>query len=280
MPWRRGRHPLCRWTSTKRRPGRVCRESTEHCGRRPVVVGHCYQAKIHLTAEPFADIGKDSLHTCYTHPRALTAVELEHYISREVEYLRERLAYVEKKLQQLWQTAGLTDPQGALFARAWSSALRIASSQRCGSVECSQPRIRGQCSAWSAHGELPSAPYEHGRSCRSGVFERIRLIKTIGPPLAIGHASTSGLDDRHPRADIPLVARIVCEHPFVASCRHQPAFIGDRALWREVETPLEPFQQPFPVSLRLTQNVLAAMCGRMRHGSEHRSAKRPGRECR
>ena len=49
--------------------------------------------------------------------------------------------------------------------------------------------------------------------------------------------------------------------PFVASCRTSP-LIGDRALWREVETPLElPNRSPFPVSLRLTQNVLAAMCG-------------------
>ena len=73
--------------------------------------------------------------TSIQHPRALTAVELEHYLTREVEYLRERLAYVERKLQQLWHTAGLTEPQGASCARAWSSRSPIASSQRCGSGE-------------------------------------------------------------------------------------------------------------------------------------------------
>jgi len=41
----------------------------------------------------------------------LTAVEFEQYLAREVEYLRERLAYIESKLQQLWQTAGLSETQ-------------------------------------------------------------------------------------------------------------------------------------------------------------------------
>ena len=75
---------------------------------------HYYQAKIHLLQSHLPMSEKTRYTHLYTHPRALTAVELEHYISREVEYLHERLAYVEKKLQQLWQTAGLTDQQGRI----------------------------------------------------------------------------------------------------------------------------------------------------------------------
>jgi hypothetical protein len=41
----------------------------------------------------------------------LTAIEFDPYLAREVEYLRERLAYVESKLQQLWHTAGLSEAQ-------------------------------------------------------------------------------------------------------------------------------------------------------------------------
>jgi hypothetical protein len=41
----------------------------------------------------------------------LNAVELEHYIAREIDYMGERLAYVEKKLQQLWQTVGIVERQ-------------------------------------------------------------------------------------------------------------------------------------------------------------------------
>jgi hypothetical protein len=73
---------------------------------------HYYQAKIHLLQSHLPLPEKTRYTHLHTHPRALTAVEFEHYISREIEYLRERLAYVEKKLQQLWHTAGLTEPQG------------------------------------------------------------------------------------------------------------------------------------------------------------------------
>jgi hypothetical protein len=70
-----------------------------------------YQAKIHLLQGHLPMAEKIRYTHLYKHPRALTAVELEQYIIREVEYLRERLAYVESKLQQLWQTARLTEPQ-------------------------------------------------------------------------------------------------------------------------------------------------------------------------
>ena len=72
---------------------------------------HYYQAKIHLLQSHLPMAEKIRYTHLYKHPRALTAVELEQYMVREVEYLRERLAYVENKLQQLWQTARLTEPQ-------------------------------------------------------------------------------------------------------------------------------------------------------------------------
>ena len=73
-----------------------------------------YQAKIYLLQSrlPLAD--KVRYTHLHQHPRALTAVELEQYIAREVEYLRERLAYVESKLQQLWRTAGLSTSQARI----------------------------------------------------------------------------------------------------------------------------------------------------------------------
>jgi hypothetical protein len=72
---------------------------------------HYYQARIQLLQSHLPMPEKTRYTHLHTHPRALTAVELEHYISREIEYLRERLIYVEKKLQELWHTAGLTDLQ-------------------------------------------------------------------------------------------------------------------------------------------------------------------------
>jgi hypothetical protein len=75
---------------------------------------HYYQAKIHLLQSHLPMPEKARYTHLHTHPRALTAVELERYIIREVEYLRERLAYVEQKLQQLWQTAGLTPAQARI----------------------------------------------------------------------------------------------------------------------------------------------------------------------
>jgi len=75
---------------------------------------HYYQAKIHLLQSHLPMLEKTRYTHLHTHPRALTAVELEHYISREIEYLHERLAYVEKKLQELTQTAGLTEPQARI----------------------------------------------------------------------------------------------------------------------------------------------------------------------
>jgi hypothetical protein len=85
----------------------------------PVGVGlltwaHYYQAKIHLLQSQLAASEKVRYTHLYKHPRALTAVELEQYFAREVEYCRERLSYVEKKLQELWQTVGLTEPQARI----------------------------------------------------------------------------------------------------------------------------------------------------------------------
>jgi hypothetical protein len=82
----------------------------------PVGVGlltwsHYYRAKIRLLQSHLPLTDKVRYTHLSKHPRALTAVELEHYMAREIEYLRERLAYVEQKLQQLWQTAGLSEPQ-------------------------------------------------------------------------------------------------------------------------------------------------------------------------
>jgi len=73
-----------------------------------------YRAKIYLLQSHLPLPEKTRYTHLAMHPRALTAVELEHYISREVTYLNERLAYVEQKLQQLWQTAGLTDAQARI----------------------------------------------------------------------------------------------------------------------------------------------------------------------
>jgi hypothetical protein len=74
-----------------------------------------YQAMIQLLQSHLPSSEKIRYTHLYTHPRALTAVELEQYLAREIEYLHERLAYVESKLQQLWQTAGLSEPQARII---------------------------------------------------------------------------------------------------------------------------------------------------------------------
>jgi hypothetical protein len=76
---------------------------------------HYYQARVQLLQSHLPMSEKIRYTHLYKHPRALTAVELEQYLAREVAYLRERLAYVESKLQQLWQTAGLTAPQARMI---------------------------------------------------------------------------------------------------------------------------------------------------------------------
>ena len=76
---------------------------------------HYYQAKIHLLQSHLPMSEKIRYTHLHQHPRALTAVELEQYITREAEYLRERLAYVENKLRQLWQTTGLTERQARII---------------------------------------------------------------------------------------------------------------------------------------------------------------------
>ena len=76
---------------------------------------HYYQARLLLLQSHLPMSEKIRYTHLHKHPRALTAVELEQYLAREVEYLRERLAYVESKLQQLWQTAGLSKPQARMI---------------------------------------------------------------------------------------------------------------------------------------------------------------------
>jgi len=63
------------------------------------------------TAEPSAAVGQDSLHPSISASAGTDGRRIRAISGREVEYLRERLAYVESKLQQLWQTAGLSEPQ-------------------------------------------------------------------------------------------------------------------------------------------------------------------------
>jgi hypothetical protein len=76
---------------------------------------HYYRAKLQLLQSHLPASEKLRYTHLYQHPRALTAVEFEHYLTRETAYLRERLAYVESKLQQLWQTAGLSPPQASII---------------------------------------------------------------------------------------------------------------------------------------------------------------------
>jgi hypothetical protein len=73
-----------------------------------------YQAIIALLQSPLPDVEKIRYTHLHKHPRALNAIELQQYIVREVDYMRERLGYVEKKLQQLWQTAGLSEAQARI----------------------------------------------------------------------------------------------------------------------------------------------------------------------
>ena len=75
---------------------------------------HYYQAKIFILQSQVPISEKLRYTHLHKHPRALTAVELEPYLAREVEYLRQRLAYVEEKLQQLWHTAGLGTHQARI----------------------------------------------------------------------------------------------------------------------------------------------------------------------
>jgi hypothetical protein len=70
-----------------------------------------YHAKIALLQSHLPTAEKIRYTHLHQHPRALTAVELELYLEREVAYLQERLAYVEKKLQQLWEVSGLAAHQ-------------------------------------------------------------------------------------------------------------------------------------------------------------------------
>jgi hypothetical protein len=79
-----------------------------------LIWAHYCQARIHLLQSHLPMSDKVRYTHLHNHPRALTAVEFEQYIAREVEYLRDRLTYVETKLQQLWQTAGLTEAQARI----------------------------------------------------------------------------------------------------------------------------------------------------------------------
>jgi len=73
-----------------------------------------YQAIIDLLQSQLSDTEKIRYTHLHKHPRALNAIELQQYIVREVDYMRERLAYVEKKLQELWHTAGLSGSQARM----------------------------------------------------------------------------------------------------------------------------------------------------------------------
>jgi hypothetical protein len=73
-----------------------------------------YQAIIDLLQSQLSDTVKIRYTHLHKHPRALNAIELQQYIVREVDYMRERLAYVEKKLQELWHTAGLAESQARI----------------------------------------------------------------------------------------------------------------------------------------------------------------------
>ena len=87
---------------------------------------HYYQAKIALLQSQLPTTEKIRYTHLHQRPRALTAIELERYLVREVEYLRERLAYVEKKLQQLWQTGGLTAHQVQHHSRRSRAVLYLS----------------------------------------------------------------------------------------------------------------------------------------------------------
>jgi hypothetical protein len=76
---------------------------------------HYYRAKLCLLQSDLSASEKVRYTHLAAHPRALNAVELDAYIVREGVYMQERLAYVEKKLQQLWQTAGLSDRQAQVM---------------------------------------------------------------------------------------------------------------------------------------------------------------------
>jgi hypothetical protein len=85
----------------------------------PVSVGlltwaQYYQAKIALLQSDLPAGEKVRYTRLSRHPRALNAVELEAYMAREAAYMQERLAYVESKLQQLWQAAGLSERQAQI----------------------------------------------------------------------------------------------------------------------------------------------------------------------
>ncbi|MGH8058707.1 MAG: hypothetical protein ACREOH_15955 [Candidatus Entotheonellia bacterium] len=72
---------------------------------------HYYHAKIALLQSDLPLQEKIRYTHLFKHPRALTVVELEQYLTKEIEYLQERLGYVERKLQQVRQTAGLSEGQ-------------------------------------------------------------------------------------------------------------------------------------------------------------------------
>ena len=76
---------------------------------------HYFQAKIFLLQSHLPPSEKIRYTHLHTHPRALNATELERYIAREIDYMGERLAYVENKLQQLWQTAGMAERQAQII---------------------------------------------------------------------------------------------------------------------------------------------------------------------
>src|SRR5262244_2858736 len=79
-----------------------------------------------------------------------------------------------------------------------------------------------------------------------GFFQRIRLIKPIRLPVAVGDAAAGGFDQGDASADVPLVARVVCEHTLVSARRHEPAFVGNRAHRPQLQAPFNVPQEPLP----------------------------------
>src|SRR5919108_4937229 len=78
------------------------------------------------------------------------------------------------------------------------------------------------------------------------LLEGISLIKAKGLSASVGYLPTRGLDDRHAGTDVPLVAGVMREHPFVASRGDQTTLVGDRTHRLQLHVRLEPFQQSLP----------------------------------
>ena len=68
-----------------------------------------------------------------------------------------------------------------------------------------------------------------------GGLNGIGLIEAIGSTMTVSNTPASGLDNRHPSANVPFVTGIMRKYPFVAPGRHQSTFIGNRAYGPETK---------------------------------------------